>query len=251
MEPLIRFGKICKSFRKEKVLDDLNLDVFPNEIFGLVGRSGSGKSTLMRVLMGFYKPDSGKIIFEGVDITHDTHAIRKLIGLTTQENSFYDKLTIVENLHYYGKMYGITSVQLKSRIPQLIELMQLNGHEHSLAGSISGGMKRRLDFAISLVHDPPLLILDEPTTGLDPILRKSIWDIIWRIRGYGKTIIISTHFFDELQQHCSRIGVLNHGRIIAAASPAQYHKIYPHHSHFSYTFEVLLHQDDQTHKEDK
>lgn len=243
MQPLISFQNIGKSFSSQKILNDLSLDIYHNEIFGLVGKSGSGKSTLYRILMGFYKPDNGTLIFDGKDITHDTHAIRQLIGLTTQENSFYPQLTVAENLRYYGRMYHLSHSDIDQRIPQLLQLVELTGHEKSFASELSGGMQRRLDFAISLIHDPPILLLDEPTTGLDPMLRKNLWQLIHNIRNFGKTIIITTHFFDELEQHSTRVGVLNKGRIVAAAPVAQL-KQYYRMPQFDAVFSHMIAYDD-------
>lgn len=245
MAPLIEFKGITKRFKKEVVLDNLQLEIFEDEIFGIVGRSGAGKSTLMRVLMGFFPPDEGSIIYKGEDITTHTNKIREIVGLTTQENSFYPKLTIEENLQYYGRMYGLAKDQLEHRVPLLVDLMHLTGHHKTLAEDLSGGMKRRLDFAISLIHDPDLLIFDEPTTGLDPILSENIWDIIWRIRSSGKTVIIISHIFDEIERHCDRVGILNKGRFLATESPSWYRKRYPQNKTFAQTFRMLLEYDDR------
>ncbi len=235
---LLEFLHLRKSFKSRTILHDINFTVNSGEIFGLVGKSGGGKTTLMRVLMGFYHADSGKILFEGKDVSTDLYHIRQNIGFTTQENSFYEKLTVFENLEYFGQMYGVNEDELKKRAKILLDLVQLGDKSQLLAEDLSGGMKRRLDFAISLIHDPPLLILDEPTTGLDPILRFEIWDVIRSIRDYGKTVVVSSHFFDELEQNCSRIGILHKGKILVAESPQWYvQKYYPD---FAQTFKYIL-----------
>lgn len=243
--PVIQFKGIKKKLGDRVILDNLDLDVIDNEILGLVGKSGAGKTTLLRILMGYYPPDSGKILYQGKDVTH-SHQLRSIIGLTTQDNSFYEKLTVRENLLYFGKMYGVSTEDINWRITKLLDLMELQNTEKILAKNLSGGMKRRLDFAISLIHDPHILILDEPTTGLDPILRNEIWETIWNIRDYGKTIIVSTHFFDELEKHCHRIGILHKKKIIVSESPDWYAKRY--YPKFAQTFAYLL---NPTTKEEK
>jgi len=222
MEPVIEFLNIQKSFGQHKVLKSVSFPIYENEIIGLVGKSGGGKTTLLRLLMGFYNSDKGKIYYEGKDVSKNLHHLRSNIGFTTQESSFYSKLTVKENLLYFGQMYDISKKDLLSRIPSILGLMKLAKNIDDRAENLSGGMKRRLDFAISLVHDPKVLILDEPTTGLDPILRDEIWQIIWNIREYGKTIIVSTHFFNELEKHCHRIAILHEGKIISVQSPDWY-----------------------------
>ena len=188
--------------------------------------------------MGFYHADGGSILYEGKDVSKNLHHLRTNIGFTTQENSFYPKLTVMENLLYFGQMYDISRSDLMTRIPQILALMKLSGNIDDRAENLSGGMKRRLDFSISLIHDPKLLILDEPTTGLDPILRDEIWQIIWDIRSYGKTIIISTHFFTELEKHCHRIAILHEGKILSVQSPNWYATNY--YPSFEKTFAYFL-----------
>ncbi len=208
---IISFKNIVKGFGKITVLHKLSLDVNQNEVLGLIGRSGCGKSTLLKVLIGAFKPDSGKLLYKGKDITGNSDEIRHLVGLTTQENSFYEKLTIYENMVYYSRLYGIKKDA--DKINSILKSVELFEKKKQLAGDISGGMKRRLDFAISLLHDPDLLILDEPTTGLDPILVKQFWNVVNKIKKKGKTIIVISHIFDELIDNCDRVAVMHKGTI--------------------------------------
>ncbi|MBI3033190.1 ABC transporter ATP-binding protein [Candidatus Woesearchaeota archaeon] len=213
MQQCIEFHDITKTFGNVKVLRSLNLRIEEHDLIGLIGRSGEGKTTLLRTLIGFYKPDSGKIIFKNKEITKNTKILRNIVGFCTQENSFYPELTIEENLHFFGKLYGIKKTILKTRAEELLTLTELYEKKGTLAGEISGGMKRRLDFAIALIHDPEILILDEPTTGLDPIIRQSIWDLIEEINKQGKTIIVSSHLLDFIEDKCKKIAVLKRGDI--------------------------------------
>ncbi|MFT4312569.1 MAG: ABC transporter ATP-binding protein [Candidatus Woesearchaeota archaeon] len=240
MDPLVEFQNITKRFKDEVVLNNVQLQIFPDEIFGIIGRSGSGKTTLTRILLGFYPPDEGKLIYRGEDITTHTNKIRRIVGLTTQENSFYPRLTAKENLMYYGRIYDLKKETLETRVPLLLRLMNLVGHENVLAEDLSGGMKRRLDFAISLIHDPDLLILDEPTTGLDPVLTEDIWDIIWKIHSTGKTVIIISHLFDEIEQNCGRVGILNKGRFLAVQSPGDLRRQNPAEKNLAQIFKKYV-----------
>ena len=213
MPELIKYIDINKSFKGYKVLDNLNLTVNKGDLIGLIGKSGEGKTTLLRVMIGFYKVDSGKILFNGEDITKKSYKIKNVIGFCTQENSFYPELTIEENMYYYGRLYNIKRNILKPRITELLDLVDLSRNKKKHAGSISGGMKRRLDFAISLLPNPDILIFDEPTTGLDPIIKKSVWDLIQKINKEGKTIIVSSHSLDFIQEKCPKICILSKGKV--------------------------------------
>ena len=211
MPNLIEFQNIEKTFGEIRILKSLNFTIQKGDLIGLIGRSGEGKTTLLRTLIGFYKPNSGKIIFKGKDITRKTSEISNIVGFCTQENSFYPELTSEENLYYFGRLYGIKKKVLQQRAKELLELVQLYEKRKIIAGNMSGGMKRRLDFAISLVHNPDILILDEPTTGLDPIIRQSLWDIIEEINKRGVTIIVSSHLLDFIEEKCKKIALLKAG----------------------------------------
>ncbi|MBT4540046.1 ABC transporter ATP-binding protein [Candidatus Woesearchaeota archaeon] len=241
MPKLIEFVNIDKAFKTHKILDNLNLSINQGDLIGLIGKSGEGKTTLLRVLIGFYKIDSGSIIFKDKDITKKTSLIRDVVGFCTQDNSFYPELSIEENLFYYGRLYKIKRRKLKQTISKLLDLVDLTNHKKKLAGRISGGMKRRLDFAISLVHEPEILILDEPTTGLDPIIRKSIWDLIDKINKDGTTIIVSSHLLDFIQEKCNKIGILNKGDV-QIYTMQTLKKRYPKAKNLNYMFEMAVKQ---------
>ena len=212
---IIEFKDITKAFGSKKILDNVNLKISKGDVFGIIGPSGSGKSTLMKVLMGIYKPTSGSIYFKEKEVLKDSNFLLKVTGLTTQENSFYYKLTVKENMHYYA---NLNSVQMNKKdldvhINKILRSVNLYDSKDKLAQNISGGMKRRLDFAISLVHNPELLILDEPTTGLDPKLVDQFWKIIKEVSKEGKTIIVISHIFSELEKNCNKAGILYNGKI--------------------------------------
>ncbi len=214
MEPLLEIKEVSKSFGKRRVIDSLSLDLYPGEIVGLVGRSGCGKSTLIKILVGYYKADSGKIIFNGRDVTKHFNKVKEIVGYTTQENSFYEKLTVHENMVYYANLYNVGISARRERINHLLRAVELYGSKDVLAGNISGGMKRRLDFAISLLHNPKLVILDEPTTGLDPVLVENFWKIVEEIvRAQGITVLVSSHLLPEIKEHCSKAAVMSKGKV--------------------------------------
>lgn len=214
-ESLIEFSGICKSFSGKKILDSISLKIEKGDIFGLLGRSGSGKSTLLNILLGIYRPDSGKITFKDRDITYDSSYLRKIVGLTTQDNSFYEKLTVYENMSYYANLYNIgkNNNELRKHINSILDSVSLSESANTIAEKLSGGMKRRLDFAVSIVHDPELLILDEPTTGLDPILVGQFWEIVQKVSKTGKTVIVISHIFPEIKENCNKACILNKGKI--------------------------------------
>lgn len=226
--PIITFENISKSFGKKRVVRDLTLSIHPHEIFGIIGRSGAGKSTLLKMLIGFYSVDSGRILFHGNDITNNTSLMKRALGFCTQENSFYPELTVAENLCYYGKLYGFSLAELKKRRQELLHLVNLSSSTNTVAAHLSGGMKRRLDFALSLLHHPEILVLDEPTTGLDPITETQIWELIQELSKRGVSIIVISHMLSFVERYCTTIGFLSNGEIILTATPEDLRKRYAH-----------------------
>ncbi len=239
-EPLIMFDHISKTFGEKKVIKDLSLSIHPREIFGIVGKSGAGKSTLIKMLIGFYRVDSGKILFHNKDITKNPRLIKQVVGFCTQDNSFYPELTVEENLFYYGRLYGLSSSEITKRSSELLDQMGIFSSKDALASSLSGGMKRRLDFSIALIHHPHLLILDEPTTGLDPITEKRIWDLISDLASRGISILVISHMLDFVEKYCNTIGFLAAGQIVAIGTPSHFRKKYSHKETFAAIFEAVL-----------
>jgi len=209
MPALISFNDIGKSFDQKPVLHSISFDVEKGGCVALLGRSGCGKSTLLKILLGIYPADNGTVLINGAPA--DITKLRRTVGYASQENSFYDTLTVEENILYYASRHSMHLTRQQRK--DLLASMRLEGTANTLAGSISGGQKRRLDVALSLVHDPSILILDEPTTGLDPILVEEFWELIARMRKDGKTVLVVTHHLDDVERHCSKAIFLKEGRV--------------------------------------
>lgn len=192
---LVSLKGVGKSFGKEKILGDINLDIKKGEVVGIVGPSGAGKSVLVKMLIGFLKPSEGEITFQ----------MNPLIGFSMQDNSLYDHLTVDQNAKYFSKIYGVPREDWKARIPRLIESLNLKDFEKVLVKNLSGGTKKRADLVCSLLNNPDILILDEPFLGLDPSLVKALSKYITDLNRQGKTIIISSHRTNELSRLASRI----------------------------------------------
>ena len=232
--PIIKFENISKSYGKSRVLENINLDINSGEIFGVIGASGSGKTTLLSSMIGFVIVDKGDIKFKSEQllafqdpketfrsIYSRQKSVKKMFGFASQSPSFYSKLTVYENLDYFGSLYGLPRDSRMSNINTLLNLMELKNKQDMLALNLSGGMQRRLDIACALMHDPKILILDEPTADLDPFLRRHILKLIKKINKKGTTIILSSHNLAELEVICSRIGILHDKNFLTVGSPDQ------------------------------
>jgi ABC-2 type transport system ATP-binding protein len=225
-EPLFRIKNISKYFGNKKVLSNISFDIMPGEILGIIGASGTGKTTLLNILVGFLRADKGSLLFRFEhllsfkntqvyrEVSEKTIEIKKMVGFAAQKPSFYPNLTVQENMEYFGSLFNLSRDALLSNIEALLNLMELKPNRFLLAKNLSGGMQRRLDIACSLVHDPKILILDEPTSDLDPILRKHVWELIKIIRSKGTTIILSSHHLTEIEHLCDRLAVLKGGTFV-------------------------------------
>jgi len=223
---LLKFKEVSKSFGKKEVLRNVSFSVKKGEIFGIIGVSGAGKSTLFNILMGLVTKDAGSITLEGKDISKDEKNLRRNTGFATQSNMLFDELNIRENGLYFGSLYGMKRKEVKERLNKLLELLSLEKAEKTLVKNLSGGMKKRANLLISLIHKPLLLLLDEPTGGLDPILRKVLWKYIKEINKTGTTVLVVSHLIDEIEANCDKVGIMKNGKIIALASPKQYKEHY-------------------------
>jgi len=211
---IVILDKILKQFKNKKILNNLSLKVTSGEIFGLIGKSGCGKTTLLKVLIGMLNYDLGEIKFNGKRIhSFNKNLLKENIGFASQENMLYDELTLYENIKYYGTLYGLKKRVLQSNANQLIKLFGLEDFKTSLIKIFSSGMKKRANILVSLIHNPQVLILDEPTVGLDPLLREDIWHYIKEINKIGKTIIVTSHLLEELQDNCDTIAFMGNGEI--------------------------------------
>jgi ABC-2 type transport system ATP-binding protein len=218
---IVSIQHISKTFRKQQVLKDISLDIYEGEIFGLLGPSGAGKTTLVKQLIGLELPSSGDTY-----LFHEKMPAIKLIervGYMAQSDALYGELSAKENLQFFASLYGLRGKAQQQRINEVMEIVQLTDHLTKLVSNYSGGMKRRLSLAISLLHEPEILILDEPTVGIDPVLRKSIWEAFYDLKKNGKTIIVTTHVMDEADK-CDRLGLMRDGRLIAIGTPEELKK---------------------------
>ena len=192
-EDLIRIENVTKKFGKHTVLNNLSLSIPDQGIFGIMGLSGCGKTTLLNIMIGFWQPDSGKVFFKSLEVHKNQKIINQIFGFATQDGSVYPKLTVVENLRYFGKLYNMEYSDIERRIPEILKLVELEDSKNVLAEELSTGMYRRLDIACSIIHNPKVLILDEPTGNLDPVLRKKVMAMIKRINDQGTNVIITSH----------------------------------------------------------
>jgi len=208
---------LSKRYGTLTALDDFNLEVSHGSIFGLLGQNGAGKTTLIRILTTTMRQSSGAVFIEGPDPRTHGREIRSLIGVVSQENSLDRYITARENLELHARLHGMEAGLYRRRINELLELMGLASRQHDMPDTFSGGMQRRLVVARALLHEPRLLFLDEPTTGLDPQSRRAVWEYIKSISG-SMTIFLTTHYLDEAEQLCDQIAIMDHGRLIAQGS---------------------------------
>ncbi len=217
--PLFHVQDLCKRFGDAEVVKDLSFEIAPGECLGVIGPNGAGKTTTVRMCLGLTSPDSGSIQALGLHMPQDALAIKAQLGVVSQIDTLDPDFTCAENLLVYGRYFGMKDAQIKARIPQLLEFASLTNKANAKPGELSGGMKRRLSLARALVNDPKLLLLDEPTTGLDPQARHLMWERLQLLLQQGKSILLTTHFMDEAERLCSRLLVLDHGKKIAEGTP--------------------------------
>jgi len=218
--PFIEFQNIKKSYGKNDVLIGINLEIPYGERFGIIGVSGSGKSTLLNILIGFLRANAGSIYYNLRDILREKKTIRRTFGFAAQDGSFYRDLSVMENLNYFGTLYGMSKDDIEKRAKGLLALVGLSKAVDTLGKNLSRGMQKRLDIACAMIHEPKVLILDEPTEDLDPMLRKDILLLIKKINERGTTIIITSHLLSEIEATCTKIAILHGGKIIETGTPA-------------------------------
>ncbi|GAX90085.1 ABC transporter ATP-binding protein [Effusibacillus lacus] len=220
MEYAISCEGLTKDFGNRRAVDNVTISIPKGSIYGFLGPNGSGKSTTIRMLCGLMTPTSGSGQVLGFDIVKDSESIKQRIGYMSQKFSLYEDLTVKENLDFYAGIYGLSPKEAAVRIQELIELADLAGREKQLSGTLSGGWKQRLALCCALLHKPELLILDEPTAGVDPVSRRVFWDIIHGMARQGITVLVSTHYMDEAAT-CDQIGFIFFGRLLAVGTPQE------------------------------
>jgi lipooligosaccharide transport system ATP-binding protein len=218
---IIAIDSVTKDFGAHRAVDDLHLNVPAGSCFGLLGPNGAGKTTSLRMIYGVTRPTSGTIRVFDLDITKDTRAVRTRLGVTLQQNVFIDVLSPLENLRVFGRYHLLREPELSKRAEQLIDFLELRSHANVPVKVLSGGFQRRLAIALSLINGPELLILDEPTTGLDPAVRQALWGRVRELRAAGTTILLTTHYMDEAERLCDRIAIMANGKVIDEGSPAE------------------------------
>ncbi len=212
---MLHIEHLSKTFDTIKAVDDISFEVTEGEIFGFLGPNGAGKTTTISIIAGLLRPDSGKIHINSLDLDGDLKKIKRLMGVVPQEMAFYEELTAKENLLFWGKLYGVRKKELDERVQYYLEKTGLLGRENDALKKYSGGMKRRINLIIGLIHEPKLLLLDEPTIGIDVQTKLNIYQIIKEASSNGTTILYTTHNLQEAEELCHRIAILDLGKILA------------------------------------
>jgi ABC-2 type transport system ATP-binding protein len=219
-ETVIELHGIVKRYRDTVAVNEVSMTVEAGEIFGFLGANGAGKTTTIRMLCGLTRPTAGRGKVFGMDIWRERHRIRQKFGYVPQRFSLYTDLTVIENLRFFGGAYQVPGPELDRRIETSLSSFELAPWRNARAGSLSGGFKQLLSIACALVHDPSLLFLDEPTAGLDPVHRQSIWDLLYELSQRGTTIFVTTHYMDEAER-CTDVGFIQEGRLMAKDAPSR------------------------------
>lgn len=218
MEVVIKTENLTKRFGDFTAVNEITFEVFKGEIFGFLGANGAGKTTAMRMLIGLSKPTSGKATIAGFDVYKQTENIKKNIGYMSQKFSLYEDLTVLENISFYGGIYGLSDEQIKIKSEQLVTELGLQNQAKKLVSSLPLGWKQKLSFSVALLHEPKIVFLDEPTGGVDPLARRQFWELIYAASDRGITIFVTTHYMDEAE-YCNRISIMVDGKIEALESP--------------------------------
>lgn len=221
----VKTNKLTRRFGKFIAVDQVSIEVKHGEIFGFLGANGAGKTTMIRILCGLLKPSAGNATVADFDVYQQSEHIKKNIGYMSQKFSLYDDLTIYENIEFFGGIYGLSNGLIRQRRDALLKQVGLTNVANSMTRDLPVGFKQRLALGCALLHDPPILFLDEPTSGVDPEARRSFWDLIYNTAEAGKTIFVSTHFMDEAE-YCHRLSIMREGKLIAVGSPGELREHY-------------------------
>jgi len=221
----IKATQLTQKFGDFTAVDSLNFEVAKGEIFGFLGANGAGKTTVIRMLTGLLQPTSGSAIVNGYDVRQDTDKVKKTIGYMSQKFSLYNDLTAVENMKFFGGVYGLSRKQIRERTDELLEQFNLSALKNSKSGSLPIGWKQRLAFCTTLMHRPDIIFLDEPTSGVDPVIRRQFWEIIYGLSNDQISVLVTTHNMDEAE-YCQRVSIMVNGKIIAMDTPQELKKQY-------------------------
>src|SRR5712691_2764941 len=225
----VEIRDLVKRFGNFVAVDHINLDVTRGEIFGFLGPNGAGKSTTIRMLCGLLQPTSGSASVDGLDVATQSEAVKQNIGYMSQKFSLYDDLTVEENIDFFSGIYGVAKERRAERKDYVLRMAGIEERRTSLTRLLSGGWKQRLALGCAILHEPPILFLDEPTSGVDPIARRTFWDLIYQLSSDGQTIFVSAHYMDEAE-YCHRLALMYRGKVIALGAPAELkHKLDAHH----------------------
>jgi len=216
--PALKVDGLTKNFGTFTAVDNVSFEVQRGEVIGYLGPNGSGKTTTIRMLCGLLHPSAGSALVMGLDVIHKPESVKPLIGYMSQKFALYDDLTVLENLEFYAGVYDIPRETEKQRLAEILKMAGLEERPNSLTADLSGGWRQRLALGCALVHRPPLLFLDEPTSGVDPVARREFWDLIYELALEGTTIFVTTHYMDEAE-HCERVGFMHSGHLLAFDSP--------------------------------
>ncbi|MGZ5200911.1 MAG: ATP-binding cassette domain-containing protein [Telluria sp.] len=224
---LLQADGLCKSFGSRCAVDGVSLRVLAGQTVGLLGPNGAGKSTTVGMLCGLLRPDAGEVLVDGQPVTPSAMQAKRKIGLVPQDLALYEDLSALENLRLFGGLYDLKGAALAARIAQVLALVNLEDRAKDKVETFSGGMKRRLNIAAAMLHDPALLILDEPTVGVDPQSRNAIFETLEKLKAEGRALIYTSHYMEEVERLADHIVIVDHGKVIADASRAELHKLLP------------------------
>lgn len=219
-ETVITAQNLTKQFGDFVAVDNISFDVYAGEIFGFLGANGAGKTTAIRMLCGLSNPTAGEVLVAGFDIYRQTEQIKQHIGYMSQRFSLYEDLTVLENIRFFGGIYGLDDKQLKSKTDALVEQLGLQAESSKLVNELPLGWKQKLAFSVAVLHEPKIVFLDEPTGGVDPVTRRQFWALIYEAANKGITVFVTTHYMDEAE-YCNRISIMVDGRIEALGTPKQ------------------------------
>jgi ABC-2 type transport system ATP-binding protein len=224
---MLEVNGLTKSYGKLMAVSGVSFRVDHGETIGLLGPNGAGKTTTVSIIAGLMSPDSGEVLIEGKPVKNDTDPVKRKIGLVPQDMALYDQLTALDNLTFFAALYSISGAKAKQAIDEALNLVELSDRGGDKVGTFSGGMKRRLNLAAALLHDPQILLLDEPTVGVDPQSRNAIFENLEALKKRGKTLVYTTHYMEEAERLCDRIVIIDHGKVIADDTLQGLHKLLP------------------------